>query len=485
MFQLAGLVAAALAVIVAVAYWSLRGSHDSAEHEEHSHEEQSTPDRRPGRTTGTRSGTGGMKQGTRTYRQGDDVAKSRSRFGLGERIGWLRKTDRDAEMWPEESFGGVSDEQFWVDMSSDKPLATTARTAQPETDSRRRPVPAPTDTRPVEVRPVDRTLAQPVQPLPQVKVAQAATQAFPLSAAQLATSMQTGPQQALTGPQQVLTGPQPVLTGPQQVQGGPQYGRTGSQPIRTDAQPVQAGSQHVRTGPQAVQGYPPRATVQPQPLPASQPLSAPPAQPLPAAQPRGRGRHSTGEDPLTSDAFSIRSSTDGRSYQASRRSREITRDQYEAALSQETQTFSLTDADSPSGGYPVRQHDPSQRGRRNADDRATGSYGTQAGYAAGPVAGAVPLSSPVAGPVSSPVASSGDGYSASGAYPYAYGQSAPVSTQTPPQGETYDYDFRDEDPRRPVPARDSSGRPPRPVYQGGQRGPYDPRATEYRGSERR
>jgi hypothetical protein len=481
MFQLAGLVAAALAVIVAVAYWSLRGSHDSAEHEEHSREEHSTPDRRPGRTTGTTSGTGGRKQGTSTYRQGDDVAKSRSRFGLGERMGWLRKTDRDAEMWPEESFGGVSDEQFWDDMSSDKPLATTARTAQPETDSRRRPAPAPTDTRPVDVRPVDRTLAQPLQPLPQVKVAQAATQAFPLSAAQLATSMQTGPQQALTGPQQILTGPQPVLTGQQAA--SPQYVRAGSQPIRTGAQPVQTGPQPVRTGAQAVQGYPPRASAHSQPLPVAQPLSAPPAQPLssvqpvpsaplPAAQPRGRGRHSTGEDPLTSDAFSIRSSTDGRSYQASRRSREITRDQYEAALAQETQTFSLTDAESLSGGYPVQQYDQPQRGRRHADERTTGSYRAQAGYAANPAA--------------SPAAGSGDGYGAAGAggaYPYAYGQSAPVSTQTPPQGETYD--FRDEDPRRPVPARDSSGRPPRPVYQGGQRGPYDPRATEYRGSERR
>jgi hypothetical protein len=450
MFQLAGLVAAALAVIVAVAYWSLRGSHDSADLEEHSHEEHGTPDRRPGRTTGTRSGTGGMNQGTRTYRQGDDVAKSRSRFGLGERIGWLRKTDRDAEMWPEESFGGVSDEQFWVDMSSDKPLATTARTAQPETDARRRPAPAPADTRPVDVRPVDRTLAQPVQPLPQVKVAQASTQAFPL-AAQLATSVQTGPQQALTGPQQVLT--------------GPQYGRAGSQPIRTGAPPVQTGP--LQTGP--LPSFSSASLSPGQPLPS--------VQPVPAAQPRGRGRHSTGEDPLTSDAFSIRSSTDGRSYQASRRSRDITRDQYEAALSQETQTFSLTDADSPSGSYPLRQPDQPRRSRRPEDERGTGSYGTQAGYPAGPVAGS--------GPVASPVASTGDGYGGSGAYPYAYGQSAPVSTQAPAQGESYDHDFRDEDPRRPVPARDTSARPPRPVYQGGQRGPYDPRATEYRGSERR
>jgi len=217
MFQLAGLVAAALAVIVAVAYWSLRGSHDSDGHEEHS-----TPDRRLGRTTGTRGDAGGVTQGTRTYRQGDDVAKSRSRFGLGERIGWLRKTDRDAEMWPEESFGGVSDEQFWDDMSSDKPLATTARTAQPESDSRRRLAPAHPDARSAESRPTDRTRAQPVQPLPQVKVAQAATtQAFP-AAAQLAASAQTGPQS-------VQTGPLPVLTGPQQMPAGPQYARAAVQ----------------------------------------------------------------------------------------------------------------------------------------------------------------------------------------------------------------------------------------------------------------
>ncbi len=49
------------------------------------------------------------------------------------------------------------------------------------------------------------------------------------------------------------------------------------------------------------------------------------------------------EDPLTSAAFSLRTSgpVDGRSYQASRRSRDISREQYEAAVSQETQTFTL------------------------------------------------------------------------------------------------------------------------------------------------
>ena len=33
----------------------------------------------------------------------------------------------------DEAFGGVRDEQFWDDLAADKPLATTARTAQPGT----------------------------------------------------------------------------------------------------------------------------------------------------------------------------------------------------------------------------------------------------------------------------------------------------------------------------------------------------------------
>jgi len=32
-------------------------------------------------------------------------------------------------MWPTEAFGGLSDDQFWDDLASDKPLTTTARTA--------------------------------------------------------------------------------------------------------------------------------------------------------------------------------------------------------------------------------------------------------------------------------------------------------------------------------------------------------------------
>src|ERR1700722_9563679 len=66
----------------------------------------------------------------------DDAARTtRSR----RRVGWRKGSEVDEELWPVEGFGGVSDEQFWDDLASDKPLATTARAAQPETAARRRP----------------------------------------------------------------------------------------------------------------------------------------------------------------------------------------------------------------------------------------------------------------------------------------------------------------------------------------------------------
>jgi hypothetical protein len=55
------------------------------------------------------------------------------------RVGFRKGSDVDEELWPAEAFGGVSDEQFWDDLASDKPLATTARSAQPEGAAKRRP----------------------------------------------------------------------------------------------------------------------------------------------------------------------------------------------------------------------------------------------------------------------------------------------------------------------------------------------------------
>jgi hypothetical protein len=452
------------------------------------------------------------------------VAKTR-RFGLGERVGWLRRNDVDSEMWPEESFGGVSDEQFWDDMSSDKPLASTARPAQPDGDSR--PRPEPRSARPGQSRlsqlpgngpapsPADRsndrTAAQPAP--------QAATQAFPV-AAQQASGSRTGPQPAYTGPQSAYTGPQSAYTGPQPAYTGPQSAPTSRQSAHSGPQPAYSGPQPAHTGPQtgplpvrsatarpaATQAYP-----QPQPLPqyAAPAQAGPPAQSLPptqglpalkslpgtGAQPASRGRHSAGpgagpgaghgagpstganaslsagEDPLTSDKFSVRSAPDGRSYQAARRSRDrdLSREQYDAALSQETQTFSMIDTDGGSGSYPV-QPLPANGGdprRRHANDRSYGSdsYGRDGNGTAG--------------------------------HAYPYSQQAPPSN-TPPYGESYDdYGTRggraSEPPRsrdiaapRDIPARDardggreSYGRLARPVYPD-KRGPYDPRGGDRR-----
>ena len=55
------------------------------------------------------------------------------------RVAWRKGTGVDEELWPAEEFGGVSDEQFWNDLAADRPLATTARTAQPDTAARRLP----------------------------------------------------------------------------------------------------------------------------------------------------------------------------------------------------------------------------------------------------------------------------------------------------------------------------------------------------------
>ena len=60
------------------------------------------------------------------------------------RMGWRKGTDIDEEMWPTEAFGGLSDDQFWDDLASDKPLTTTARTAHQDSGARNRP-PVPAD----------------------------------------------------------------------------------------------------------------------------------------------------------------------------------------------------------------------------------------------------------------------------------------------------------------------------------------------------
>ena len=106
------------------------------------------------------SGLGESRPGSRTAarlsREAHAAEIGADRTGRPRRrVGFRKGADVDEELWPTESFGGVSDEQFWDDLASDKPLTTTARTAQQDPGSRNRPFDAapPPAARPDAVRP--------------------------------------------------------------------------------------------------------------------------------------------------------------------------------------------------------------------------------------------------------------------------------------------------------------------------------------------
>ena len=237
--------------------------------------------------------------------------------------------------------------------------------------------------------------------------------------------------------------------------------------------------------------------------------------------PRGRARHASGsdsgvgaaagEDPLTSAAYALRppGAVDGRSYSSPRRSRDrdrdLTRDQYEAVVSQETQSFSLADTQAATGGYPggvppFRQHElpagggPSGpnslsgngngRGPEYRTDGGRSDTGRYDGYRSDPYwSGGRP----------DPLRT-GEAYGGTNGHPYAerpYSDPA-QSSSTPPYGETYGYGYPaspDDDPRQPNGTRGTPGQGrsgvngggtgARPAYPAGNgyRGSYDPRAN--------
>jgi hypothetical protein len=126
------------------------------------------------------------------------------------RVGWHKGADVDEELWPVEAFGGVSDEQFWDDMATDKPLATTARTADPGPRS------AASRPRTADSRP----RRQP-------------TQAYPPPGPGVADQTVVQPAvpsvQAAAAPPPVATQPYPVVTQPSP---------TATQPVRAARQPA-------------------------------------------------------------------------------------------------------------------------------------------------------------------------------------------------------------------------------------------------------
>jgi hypothetical protein len=121
------------------------------------------------------------------------VAGSRTRqetsTGPRRRVAWRKGTDVDQELWPVETFGGVSDEQFWNDLAADRPLASTARTAQADSGPSTPPARAFPATRPTAA---DRTAVQAaVQAAqPPARPSPTATQAYPARIQPSATATQ-------------------------------------------------------------------------------------------------------------------------------------------------------------------------------------------------------------------------------------------------------------------------------------------------------
>ncbi len=456
------------------------------------------------RAVGARTDAGARPRPAERPDREADEAEDAIRSTRGRRrVGFRKGAEVDEEMWPSESFGGVTDEQFWDDMASDKPLATTARTAaQADPGSRRRlpdaaPLPngragsgayAPSYASPAgRPGPADRTASQPIQTGPQ--------------------RIQTGSQPIPTGPQPIPTGPQPIPTGPQPIQG--------TQPVPVVTRSYQPGTQPYQASAQSYQPATQPAPVMGQGMRGGMP-----------AAPRGRARHANGadvgpgagagEDPLTSAAYALRppGAVDGRSQSPRRsrdRDRDLTREQYEATVAQDTQSFSLADTQAATGGYPggvppFRQYElPAGGGpsgpaslNGNGNGRApeyrsdggrsdTGRYDQ---FRSDPYwSGGRPESVRGAG--------TADPYGSTNGHPYPerpYGDPAP-STSTPPYGETYGYGYPAspaDDPRQPNGTRgtlgnaaqgrsgvNGGGTGARPAYPAGNgyRGSYDPRAN--------
>ncbi len=266
----------------------------------------------PGDATATDPKLGAAARGANETRPTARMAKSR------RRVGFRKGADLDEELWPAETFGGVSDEQFWDDLASDKPLATTARTAQQEPPSRNRlSAPAPgsgliagataglgtgpaTDPQAVQAQADDRKRDERV-PGGGRRGTYTAPRTAPDPAAER-TAIQpayaaTQPAYSATQPVQSMKPPLPRATQP----------RAAAAPPRAAAAPPRAAA------------APPRAAAAPPRAAAAQPTET-----------RRRRPSSAEEDPLTSAAFSLRPSgpVDGRS---SMRTRNGSADRYDSS----------------------------------------------------------------------------------------------------------------------------------------------------------
>ena len=256
----------------------------------------------------------------------DDATRPR------RRVGFRKGADLDEELWPTETFGGVSDEQFWDDLASDKPLATTARTAQQDSPGKNRPpvgapvagldtglaagpqrVQAPANDRKRDGRGPDRARRGP-------------------GSGGRAAAPRTGPDPAA---ERTAIQPAYPATQPAQSMKPPPAGAT--QPVRAAASTSQpkstaAAPRETATPPRGTAAAPRGAATPPRGT-AAAPRETASGPRESAAQPtetRRRRPSSTEEDPLTSAAFSLRPSgpVDGRS---SLRARNTPADRYDSS----------------------------------------------------------------------------------------------------------------------------------------------------------
>jgi hypothetical protein len=280
----------------------------------------------PGDATATDPKLGTAARGASETRPTARMAKPR------RRVGFRKGADLDEELWPAESFGGVSDEQFWDDLASDKPLATTARTAQQDPPSKNRlSAPAPgsglisgatgLDTGPA-------TDPQAVQAQADNRKrdergsggARRGTYPAPRTAPDPAAE-RTAIQPAYAATQPAYSAAQPAYSAAQPAHSAAQPAHSATQPVQSMKPPLPGGTQPVRAA--AAQ---PRAASTQARAAVAQPRAA-------AAQPtetRRRRPSSAEEDPLTSAAFSLRPSgpVDGRS---STRARNGSADRYDTS----------------------------------------------------------------------------------------------------------------------------------------------------------
>jgi hypothetical protein len=222
------------------------------------------------------------------------------------RVGFRKGADLDEELWPTETFGGVSDEQFWDDLASDKPLTTTARTAEPATA--RMPKPAPTGRAP-KPRPEAATARLAATARSAEPEAATARLAKPEPAGGRAAQREAGTRSLPVDTGQA-TDPQ-VTQAPRGSRRGAGSGpypspRTAPDPAaeRTAIQPAYGATQPVSATPPQGMTMPPQGTATPPQGTSIQPREG-----------RRRRPSSSEEDPLTSAAFALRPSgpVDGRS----------------------------------------------------------------------------------------------------------------------------------------------------------------------------